>query len=350
MNILAIESSCDETSAAVITEKSGNPVLLSNIVSSQIDIHKEFGGVVPEVAARAHIENIIPVISECLTKAKVNIADIDYFSVTSGPGLIGSLVVGVETTKAIAAVYNKPIIPLNHLEGHFYANFLSDVKPKFPIVALLVSGGHSMLIYMSDHLEYKIIGTTKDDAAGEAFDKVSKVLGLGYPGGPAISVAAVQGDENAYKFPVIDLTPSPERGEDMFLKYPELSLDFSFSGLKTAVINQVKKIGENKLTEKNKNDIAASFQKAVIDTLVQNSLRAVEKYKPKTFILSGGVAANKSLRESLTIALKGKTTFIIPEFNLCTDNAGMMGAAAFYHIKKGDKGNNNFVADPNLKL
>lgn len=360
MYILAIESSCDETSAAVLTEKAGRPVLRSNVVSSQIDIHQEFGGVVPEVAARAHIENIIPVIKESLREAKIELSDVDYFAVTAGPGLVGSLVVGVETVKAIALAQNKPIIALNHLEGHLYANFVNEVStdnsqtPAFPLVALLVSGGHSMLIHMPEHLEYEIIGNTKDDAAGEAFDKAAKILGLGYPGGPAISIAATKGNPNAYNFPVIDLTPRPSRDENKFLVYPEPSLDFSFSGLKTALITEVKKIGSDNLTESVVNDLVASFQQAVVASLTQNALRAIEKYKPKTFILSGGVAANKTLRETLGQRIAAEfpeTSYLIPETSLCTDNAGMLAAAAYYHLKKkSTPAAEGVVANPNMKL
>lgn len=353
MNILAIESSCDETSAAVITEKDNRPFLLSNVISSQIDIHKAYGGVVPEVAARAHIENIIPVIEKSLSEADLKLDDITNIAVTAGPGLIGSLVVGVETAKAISASQNIPITTLNHLEGHIYANFLNDKQPEFPLVALLVSGGHSMLIHMPKHLEYQVIGSTKDDAAGEAFDKAARILGLGYPGGPAISIAADKGDQGKYSFPTIDLTPKPLRNEQGFLMKPELSLDFSFSGLKTALITQVKKIGEENLDTKIVNDLAASFQKAVIASLNQNALRAIEKFKPKTFILSGGVAANKLLRESLKEQISESfpgVYYRIPDAILCTDNAGMIGAASYYHIKKEGPQKDNFVANPNLKI
>lgn len=389
MKILAIETSCDETSAAILTEKDGRPVLLSNVVSSQIDLHKEYGGVVPEVAARAHIESIIPVIKKALNESgpkkqlykknayaqklyQQSLNEIDYIAVTYGPGLVGSLVVGVETAKALGLALNKPIIPINHLEGHIYANLVSNVKchlpagkvgmsnvkcaePKFPIATLLVSGGHTMLIYMKNHLDYKIIGETRDDAAGEAFDKGARVLGLGYPGGPAIAKAAEEGDASKHNFPIIDLTEPPKRGADGFLKYPKPSLDFSFSGLKTALISTVKNHGP--LTKKDKADLAVSFQKAIVDTLVQNSLRAVEEYKPKTFILSGGVAANKMLRETLESAIKKSspdTCYLIPDTNLCTDNAGMIAAAAYYRIKKARsselKAQSQFAAEPNLKF
>lgn len=354
MKILSLESSCDETSAAVLSETKEGPVLLSNVVSSQIDIHKKYGGVVPEVAARAHIENIIPVIEEALKESKTTLAGIDYFAVTRGPGLIGSLVVGVETAKALAQATGKPLIPLNHLEGHIYANFLEKEKPKFPIIALLASGGHTILILMRDHLNYEVIGSTRDDAAGEAFDKGAKILELGYPGGPIISALAESGDENAYPFPTIDLTESPKRNKDGFLVKPELSMDFSFSGLKTALLNIVK--GKGKLTERDKKDLSASYQKAIIDHLVQNSLRAVKKYHPKSFILSGGVAANKKLRERLGGSIKGESknvSFKVPESILCTDNAGMMAATAYYKVKKAEgkiKSDLDFSAEPNLEL
>lgn len=368
MKILAIETSCDETSAAVLTEKNNKPALLSNVVSSQIDLHKEFGGVVPEVAARAHIESIIPVIKKALTNKNSpygskllenKLSDIDYIAVTYGPGLIGSLVVGVETAKGLGLALGKPVVPVNHLEGHIYANFVGQLPdtnyqiPKFPIVALLVSGGHSMLIYMKDHLKYKVIGETRDDAAGEAFDKGARVLGLGYPGGPAISKAAEKGNAERYNFPIIDLTEPPKRGADGFLKYPKPSLDFSFSGLKTALITTIKK--HRPFTKKDQADLSAGFQKAIIDTLVQNSLRAVEEYKPKTFILSGGVAANKVLRDSLASALKKSPPYplyLIPDPYLCTDNAGMIAAAAYYRIKtqRSFTKYQKFSAEPNLKL
>lgn len=354
MKILAIESSCDETAAAII-EGEDSPQVLSNVVSTQIDIHKEFGGVVPEVAARAHIENIIPVIKKTLTEAKTELSDLDYITVTEGPGLVGSLVVGVETAKAISVSNNIPIVPVNHLEGHIYANFLEENKPEFPLIALLVSGGHTLLIFMKDHLDYQIIGSTRDDAAGEAFDKAAKILGLGYPGGPIISHEAEKGNENKYKFPTIDLTPQATRNPVGFLETPEESLDFSFSGLKTALITKVKQLTSdgNEITAEEKADLSASFQKAIIDNLSQNVLRAVKKYQPKTFILSGGVAANKNLRETLEKNIKevsAETSYLIPPTNLCTDNAAMIGAAAFYHAKLKKIDDANFAANPNLKL
>lgn len=348
VKILAIETSCDETAAAVIEDKDNRPLLLSNIVSSQIDIHKKFGGVVPEVAARAHIESIIPVIEEALLESKTNLDNIDYIAVTQGPGLVGSLIVGVETAKAIGITNNIPVIPINHLEGHIYANSLA-ADLKFPLIALLVSGGHTMLIHMDSHINYQVIGKTRDDAAGEAFDKAAKILGLPYPGGPAISTEAEKGNENKYDFPIIDLTQKPKRDENMFLKHSEPSMDFSFSGLKTSLITKVR--AKNILSADDIADFSASFQKGIIDNLVQNSKRAINKYKPKMFILSGGVAANKTLRKTLGENIPKDIEYIVPEFSLCTDNAAMIGSTAYYHIKNGQiKNTEIFSANPNISL
>lgn len=350
MKILAIESSCDETAAAILEDQNGQPAVLSNVVASQIDIHKKYGGVVPEVAARAHIEAVIPVIDEALKKAGVKLVELDRIAVTAGPGLIGSLVVGVETAKALSLAWQKPLYPVNHLEGHIYANFITGggKKPEFPLVALLVSGGHTMLIYMENHLDYQIIGCTRDDAAGEAFDKGAKILGLPYPGGPSIAAEAQKGSVAAYNFPIIDLTQAPKRNLLGFLEKSELSLDFSFSGLKTALLNKTKTL---KMTPKITADLAASYQKAIIETLVQNSLRALTKYHPKTFILSGGVAANAKLRSELEKAIQSKfphTSYLIPKTCFCTDNAAMIGAAAFYHREK--QAGDDFNPEPNLEL
>lgn len=347
MKILAIETSCDETAVAVLTEEGKKPLLLSNIVATQIDIHKKFGGVVPEVAARAHIESIIPVLNEALEKADTKLSEITHIAVTCGPGLVGSLLVGVETAKGLALSKGKQVVPMNHLEGHIYANFL-DSTPTLPLVTLVVSGGHTMLVFMKNHLDYKVIGTTRDDAAGEAFDKGAKLLGLGYPGGPIISKLAEKGDSQKYNFPIIDLTPVSGRDESGFLKKAELSLDFSFSGLKTALLNKVK---TEKITKKNLPDIAASYEGAIVETLIQNSLRAIEKYRPKSFILSGGVAANKRLRERLAIEVSNKNVeFYVPDFKYCTDNAAMIGAAAYYRIKNRKIKKGPFGPEPNLGL
>lgn len=364
MKILAIESSCDETAAAVLEDKAGLPAIISNVVSSQIDIHKEYGGVVPEVAARAHIENIIPVIQTALDEAKTDLKGITHLAVTYGPGLIGSLVVGVETAKALAAATGIPLIPVNHLEGHLYANFLTGAEkqhaninktPEFPIIALVVSGGHTMLVLMNDHLSYQVIGKTRDDAAGEAFDKAAKIMGLGYPGGPILSKLAENGNENSYDFPLIDLTPAPKRNAEGFLEQPEPSLDFSFSGLKTSLLTKVKQstINQKQLTDAEIADLSAAFETAIAKNLASNTIRAVQRYKPKTFILSGGVAANKKLRETLKRELKKispELLFLVPEGQFCTDNAAMIGAAAYFHIKKSKPSSLDFAPEPNLEL
>lgn len=367
MYILAIETSCDETSAAVIKESNNQPIILSNIISSQIDLHKKYGGVVPEVAARAHLELIIPVIDESLKKAGLILDQIDYITPTYGPGLIGSLLVGVETAKALAQVKNIPIVPINHLEGHLYANFVNSAqkekgkgdvytKPEFPILALIISGGHTMIVIVDDHLKYQVVGRTRDDAAGEAFDKAAKILGLGYPGGPIISKWAEEGDDSAHNFPTIDLTDKPFRDQDGYLRHPEASLDFSFSGLKTSLLTKVKKLTINNdiLSDKEISNLAASFQKSIVDNVSQNVLRGIERYQPKTFIISGGVAANKELRETLKKNIENHSPnvrFLVPEFKLCTDNAAMIGIAGYYQIKKlNSKIEKNIVAVPSLKL
>lgn len=348
MKILAIETSCDETAAAVITEEAGRPRAISNVVSSQIEIHKEYGGVVPEVAARAHIEAILPVIKGALEQAHVKLNDLDYIATTFGPGLIGSLVVGVETAKGLSVTSKVPAIAVNHLEGHIYANFLAngEPEPEFPLLALLVSGGHTLLVLVKKHLSYEIVGQTWDDAAGEAFDKAAKAMGLPYPGGPVISALAQKGEADRFQLPVVDLTAKPTRSEDGFLVHPELSLDFSFSGLKTALISKVKA----GITEGDKKDLAASFEAVITKTLVQNTERAINKYRPKSFILSGGVAANQRLRKEVTTMAKrlGVKAYV-PALDFCTDNAAMIGAAAFYHIKEGLTSPLD-TADPSAKL
>jgi N6-L-threonylcarbamoyladenine synthase len=346
VKILAIETSCDETAVAVLTEENSRPLLLSNIISSQINIHASYGGVVPEVAARAHLEDILPVVTRALREAQTELKDIDYLAFTYGPGLIGSLVVGVETAKALSVAHSIPLVPVNHLEGHIYANFLEESVPEFPILALLVSGGHTQLILVKSHLEYCVVGQTWDDAAGEAFDKAAKAMGLGYPGGPIISKLAEAGNSKAFELPLVDLTPAPQRNEEGFLEKSEPSLDFSFSGLKTALIGKVKA----GFSEEQAADLAASFEQIVVDTLIQNSLRAVERYQPKSFILSGGVAANRNLRASITknITSKGVRVYV-PSLDFCTDNAAMIGAAAFYHIKEKKIGKNT-EPDPGAKL
>ncbi len=336
MKILAIESSCDETAAAVIEDKS----ILSNIISTQAEIHAQYGGVVPEVAARSHIEVIIPVIEQALKDAKVDWEDIDAIAVTKGPGLLGSLLIGVMSAKTLALTKNKPLIGVNHIWAHGFAGFLNPTdltlslskglpaKPQFPFLALTVSGGHTTLSLYKDDLTRDILGETLDDAAGEAFDKVAKLLGLGYPGGPAISEIATKGDDTKYKFPIARL------GKE--------SLDFSFSGLKTAVLRQVQQItGVNPASEKALKtysldhqtiaDIAASFQRVVVEALIQNTLKANARYQPKSIVVGGGVACNQLLRDEMYRVLPN-AIFVPPV--LCTDNAAMIGALA---IKMADK-------------
>ncbi len=324
MRILAIETSCDETAAAVVED--GN--ILSNIISSQIDIHAQYGGVVPEVAARSHIEVILPVIEQALSQANSTWDSIDAIAVTKGPGLIGSLLIGVLTAKTLAITKNKPLIGVNHIWAHAFAAFLTDNKPKFPVLALTVSGGHTTLSLYKDDLSREILGETLDDAAGEAFDKVAKLIGLPYPGGPAISKAAENGNPDAYKLPIAKL------GRE--------SLDFSFSGLKTAVLRQVQQIiGHNPANIEAKKtyelpaqivaDIAASFQKVAVQALVQNTIKANARFRPASIVVGGGVACNKLLREEMHKVLP-KAIFVPPV--LCTDNAAMIGSLALKMSQK----------------
>ncbi len=324
MKILAIESSADDTGAAVIEDDK----ILSNIIASQIEIHTQYGGIVPEVAARSHIEAIIPVVEQALNDAQVGWEDIDAIAVTKGPGLLGSLLIGVMSAKTLSLAKNKPLIGVNHIWAHGFAAFLTDNKPQFPFLALTVSGGHTTLSLYKEDLTREVLGETLDDAAGEAFDKVAKLLGLGYPGGPAISIAAEAGDDTKYQFPVAKL------GKE--------SLDFSFSGLKTSVLRQVQQItGVNPASENVVktytlddiivSDIAASFQKAVVTALVSNTIKANARYKPKSIVVGGGVACNALLREEMHKVLPN--AIFVPPI-LCTDNAAMIGALA---IKKASK-------------
>ncbi len=312
MLILAIETSCDETSAAVLKDRTE---VLSNIIATQVEFHKKYGGIVPELASRKHIEVISPIIQEALDKAKVTFKDLDAVAVTYGPGLIGSLLVGVCAAKAIAYSLNIPLIGINHLEGHIYANFLF-AQPKFPFICLMVSGGHTMIVLVKNHGKYKVIGQTRDDAAGEAFDKVARFLKLGYPGGPIIDKLAKEGNPDAIKFtrPLMD------------------GYDFSFSGIKTGIVNYVNKNSVAAKLALPTTDLVASFQQAIVDVLVSKTIRAAKEYKCKTICLAGGVAANSRLRQDMKN--KGQEQglkVIIPPLSLCTDNAAMIGAAAFYH-------------------
>ena len=355
--ILAIETSCDETATAVleqhVTSNKGQGVrILSNVVASQVKLHAKYGGVYPELASREHLVKILPVIELALKKAGKTLDEITHLAVTTGPGLIGSLLVGVETVKALAMAKGLPIIPINHLEGHIYTacikqSSISKLRPPiiqlsnhpiiFPILSLIVSGGHTLLVKMMDHGKYQIIGETRDDAAGEAFDKVARLLGLGYPGGPVIEKAAQKGRPSKFSFPV-----AMEKSQD---------LDFSFSGLKTAVLYEVKKLG--KITPQTKYDLACAFQKAAVEHLIQKAVLAVGKYQPKTFILSGGVAANSLLRETLRhklSAISHSPDFLVPPKNLCTDNAIGIGLAAAHKLKKESKNWYDIEADASQRL
>ena len=307
MNVLGIESSCDETSAAILSDNK----ILSNLISSQ-DFHADYGGVVPELSSRAHMQIVKPLVDKSLKESNLKLGNIDLITATAGPGLIGALLVGLTYAKGLAFSLNKPFIAVNHIEGHIFSGFLMEEKPEFPLLSLVVSGGHTLLLYVKSFTEIQQLGTTVDDAAGEAFDKVSKMLAFGYPGGPKIQNASKIGDENKIKFPVAEL------------KNP---YNFSFSGLKTAVLRYIQKnfSDVNDIPEKEKNNIAASFQKAVVNALIQNTERALENYDVKSISLVGGVAANAKLRNEITMLSKkyGKK-IIIPSFEFCGDNAAMI--------------------------
>lgn len=338
LKILAIETSCDETAAAVIEgspRSEGNPRIKSNALASQAKIHGLFGGVVPEVAARNHVPAIIPLIELALSQAKVKLKEIDYIAVTQGPGLITSLMVGVETARTLGLVLRKPVLPINHLEAHIYASFV-EKKIRFPALILTVSGGHTMLVLMKAHGNFKILGETLDDAAGEAFDKSARLLGLSYPGGANLSKLARNGSPLAFDF------PRPMIKKD--------NLSFSFSGLKTAVFYEV--IKHKKLTAKLKADIAASTQQAIVESLLAKLNKAIKKFRPKTIMLGGGVAANKLLRKEFVKSAKNhKIRYSIPKPEYCTDNAAMIGLAAYYRLRnKKIKADNRFDADPQLVL
>ncbi len=333
IKILAIETSCDETAAAV--SKNGLNIL-ANVVSSQVDWHRKYGGVVPEIASRKHMEFINPVVEEALKEAGLQLKEIDAIAATYGPGLVGSLLVGLTYAKSLSLALNKPFIGVNHIAGHIYANFISKQDIETPVVCLTVSGGHTDLLYFKEYGEYEILGRTKDDAAGEAFDKIARYLGLGYPGGPIIEEKAKNGKEDAIDF------PRP------FLDKP--NYDFSFSGLKTAVINYIhnKKQKGEKL---NINNIAASFQKAVIDILTIKTTKAALNKGVNSVILSGGVAANNRFKEVLEEKLsEHDIPLYYPDHELCTDNAAMISTVAYYQYKKNDFAELDINADPNLKL
>lgn len=333
ITILSIETSCDETAAAVVA--AGSEVK-SNIIASQIEIHKKFGGVVPEVASRKHLELINHVIKEALAEARVDFSDLSAVAVSYGPGLVGALLVGVSAAKAIAYGAGLPLIGVNHIEGHIYANFLSKPDLDFPLLCLVVSGGHSNLVYLPGHGQYVRLGSTRDDAAGEAFDKVARALGLGYPGGPQIDRLARSGNPEAVVLPRAYL----EEG----------SLDFSFSGLKSAVLNYLNR-SRLKGEPVNKADVAAGFQQAVVDVLVDKTITAAQRHAVKTIMLAGGVAANGALRQALSAkAGAAGMEVVYPPVELCTDNGAMIGCAAYYKYLRGDLAPLTLNAIPGLAL
>ncbi len=353
MKILGIESSCDETAAAVVEN---GKTLLSNSVASSMALHAEYGGVVPEIAARSHIESIMPVINQALKDAECSWDNIDAIAVTYGAGLSGSLLIGVMTARTLSIIKNKPLYAINHVEAHLYANFLIETslpgynmpvkQPEFPLLGLIVSGGHSQLVYFKNHFDYQLLGQTQDDAIGEAFDKVAKILGLAYPGGPSISKKAIDGDSKRYKLPKSKLSG----------KY-----DFSFSGLKTAVLRlaqaetgnnyQFPSSGLSKLlTETQKADIAASFERTAIETIVDKTVTAYNEYGPKNVIVGGGVASSTELRKQLQSRLPLKVTY--PDPKLCTDNAAMTAALGCFKASLKQKPADAYRLDiaPNLSM
>ncbi|HEX9861359.1 MAG TPA: tRNA (adenosine(37)-N6)-threonylcarbamoyltransferase complex transferase subunit TsaD [Nitrospirota bacterium] len=333
MHILGIETSCDETAASVV--KDGR-VVLSNVISSQIDLHKRFGGIVPELASRAHIQNILPVVHEALEASGMKLSGMDAVAVTSGPGLIGALLVGVSTAKSLAYSAGIPLIGVNHIEGHMSAVFLEHADVGFPLVLLVVSGGHTHLYLIKSCCDYEKLGQTRDDAAGEAYDKVAKLLGLGYPGGPVIDALAKEGDPSAIKFPRSMLEPG--------------SLDFSFSGLKTAVMLQVKAAG-GAMTDRTRADICASFQAAVVDVLVRKTMAAAGVTGVRTVVIGGGVAANSGLRDGLSAAADGAgVKLLLTSPGYCTDNAAMVAAAGYNLYMAGRVSGMDLNPSPNLAL
>jgi N6-L-threonylcarbamoyladenine synthase len=327
MKILGIETSCDETAAAVVEN---GTVILSNVIASQVDIHSRFGGIVPEVASRQHLLAIVPVIEKAMNEANIVWQDLTAIAVTYGPGLAGSLLIGVNIAKAIALLNDLPLIGINHLEAHVYANWLNQCQPEFPCLCLIVSGGHSDLLLMSEHNQFKRLGRTRDDAAGEAFDKGARILNLGYPGGPAIQAAAMNGK------PCIRLPRAWLKGND----------DFSFSGLKTALLH---------LTTSNEtagfysaNDIAASFQEAIVEVLTKKTVQAAERLGVKQILVSGGVAANKVLRDYL--CTNSTKQVLIPPPILCTDNAAMVAACGYFQLQSGKVDGYEIDVVPNLNF
>lgn len=331
--ILGIETSCDETSAAVVAD---GRTIMSNIIASQIPVHQKFGGVVPEIASRKHVELITSVIQEALTEARVTFADVTAVAVTYGPGLVGALLVGVSAAKALAYTLNLPLIGVNHIESHIYANFLTNPRLEFPLICLVVSGGHTDLVYLADHGNYRLLGRTRDDAAGEAFDKVARAMGLSYPGGPLIDGLAASGNPRAIDFPRAYLEAD--------------SLDFSFSGLKSSALNYLNKAAM-KGEVVNKADLAASFQQAITDVLVDKAVTCATKFEVKNIVLAGGVAANTGLRREITQKAGSLRMEIgYPDPLLCTDNAAMVACAGYHKYRRGDFAPLTLNAIAGLKL
>ena len=331
--ILAIESSCDETAAAVV--KNGREVL-SNVISSQIELHKLYGGVVPEIASRKHVEKINPVIREALAEAGMKLEEMDAIGVTYGPGLVGALLVGVAAAKAISYAKNIPLVGVHHIEGHISANYIENKDLEPPFLGMVVSGGHTHLVMVKDYGKYEILGKTRDDAAGEAFDKVARAIGLGYPGGPKIDKLAKEGNAEAISFPRAHIS--------------DATLDFSFSGLKSSVLNYINSC-EMKHEAINRADVAASFQAAVVDAIVSHTVEAAKTYHMDKVALAGGVASNTALREAMKErCAKEGLRFYYPSPILCTDNAAMIGCAAYYEYLAGTRHGLDLNAVPNLKI
>lgn len=327
MRILGIESSCDETAASVVENGTR---LLSNVINSQIDIHSVYGGVVPEVAARSHLEVVLPVIAKALSDAQSKWDDIDAIAVTYAPGLVGSLLIGSLAARTLALLKNKPLYPIHHVEGHVYANFLIGSTPTFPVLALIVSGGHSQLVLFRNHGDFELLGQTQDDAVGEAFDKVAKIIGLPYPGGPSIAHAAESGNAHTYAFPKARM---------------QGAYDFSFSGLKTAVLRTVQaQVGvaydfpshqlPERVSDGLRADVAASFQRIAVETLVDKAEKAFHAYTPASVVIAGGVAANQELRRQLSDRLPLQVEYA--PINLCTDNAAMIASLGYYYAQKNE--------------
>jgi N6-L-threonylcarbamoyladenine synthase len=336
MRVLAIETSCDDTGAAVVLN---GRKILSNVVSSQISIHRKYGGVVPELASRRHIESIVPIVTEALQGAKLTLREIDGLAATQGPGLVGSLLVGLSFAKSLSFASGLPLVGVNHIEAHLSAIFLEKRPPRFPFIGLVVSGGHTSLFRMDGFGNYRRLGQTRDDAAGEAFDKVAKLLGLGYPGGPIIDELSKSGNPKAIRF------PRPSLGKNSF--------DFSFSGLKTSVVNYVKSRPEpvEDYPEDLVRDIVSSFQEAVIEVLVKKTLQAAHHEKLKRVVLAGGVAANRLLRERMREeASPQKVRVYIPSPSFCTDNAAMVGVVGYEYLKRGMRADLSLNAFSNLPL